>query len=123
MRLAATLRISRRAGLVCPGTPSGGGLNRVHIVDAETAQWVAAEQVLARLAPPAGDGFVITSSLRVSRTWVVTYNSRACVQNGDIRRSLAGNGPILVSDNYVVEQAGTDRSIEELVEDFERRLQ
>lgn len=123
MRLAATLTITRRAQSMCPGAPSGSGLNTMHLVDAETAQWVAAEQVLARLAPPAGDEFVITSSLRVSSTWVVTYNSRAFVQNGDIRRSLASNGPILVSDNHVVEQAGTDRSIEELVEDFERRLQ
>jgi len=31
----------------------------MHLVDAETAQWVAAEQVLARLSPPAGDEFVI----------------------------------------------------------------
>ena len=50
----------------------------------------------------------------------MTYNSRAYVISGEVSSMLAGNGPILVSDDFTVEQAGTNRSVEESVAAFER---
>lgn len=92
-------------------------------MDAETASWVAAEQVLARLDPPDGDEFVITSCERISSTWVVHWNSRRYVETKSIGFALAGNGPVLVSDSYEVGQAGTALPVEHYVNEFEAGTQ
>lgn len=94
---------------------------KVRYLDAETAQWIAAEQVLAKLTPPEGDEFVITGCERVSETWVVHWNSRRSLDTEDFRMALGGNGPVLVSDTYEVAQASTFRSVAESVAEFEGR--
>ena len=94
----------------------------MRFVDAETAQWVAVEQVLGKLAPPDGDEFVISACERVSRTWVVFWNSRRFIETKNISFALGGNGPVLVSDSFEVMQAGTALPVEHYVAEFEAEL-
>lgn len=80
-------------------------------MDAETAEWVAAEQVLLELDPVPCEDIVITRVERVSSTWVVYWDSRST--------PLTNNGPALVADDYRVGQAGTSLPVEQYVRDFE----
>lgn len=65
--------------------------------------------------------WVITSTARISRTWCVFYNDRRYVETGDFHHALAGNGPIMVSDDGEIAVAGTGLPTEHFVAEFESR--
>ena len=90
-------------------------------LDAETAQWVAAEQVLAALPLPDDDAFVITGCERVGQTWVVHWNTRRSMETGSLPFVVEDTGPALVSDRYEVAQANAMLPLTEAVAMFERR--
>ena len=89
-------------------------------MDAETAQWVAAEQVIARKIAPPGDEFSIAGVERFGTTWVVYWNTRRFIETGDRRYAVAGNGPVMVGDDWRVAQAGSALPVEHYVAEFER---
>lgn len=62
---------------------------------------------------------VITEVRRISRTWCVFYNSRRFVETGEPSAALAGNGPIMVNDDGEARTAGSARSAEDYVVEFE----
>lgn len=64
--------------------------------------------------------YEITTVERVRSTWCVHYNNRSFILTGDIGFALAGNGPILVSDDGRVGQAGTAMPVEHYVAEFEQ---
>ena len=71
--------------------------------------------------PLSGVEYVVTSVERISRTWCVHYNNRRYVETGEIRYALAGNGPILVSDDGTIHVAGTGLPTEHFVAELEAR--
>jgi hypothetical protein len=69
--------------------------------------------------PTSDTEFVITHVTRISRTWCVFYNNRRYIETGEISHALAGNGPVLVSDEGVVDVAGTAFPTAHYVAEFE----
>ena len=51
------------------------------------------------------EDLVITGASRISKTWVVAYNSRTYVETRDVLDFLTGPGPIFVADSGRVGQA------------------
>lgn len=85
-------------------------------VDAEEAQRLAEAELAT------GDqrhGPTVTSVRRISRTWVVFWNSRLFVETGDEMQMLGGNAPLMVSDDGRVGVAGTAQPTGFYVAEFE----
>ena len=95
-----------------------GSKRRVDQVKPEEAQerahrWLAAKPWWS------DDEYAIVLAERISTTWVVYWNSRIYAETGEASHALAGNGPILISADGRIFQAGTARPTEDYVADFE----
>jgi Immunity protein 35 len=87
----------------------------------------AVEIVLKKLEQmsSSADPFVVIekSTLEKSFGWIFFYNSKKFVETGESRYRLAGNGPVIVNkQNGLVEFFGTSKRLQEIVEDYEQRL-
>ena len=84
---------------------------------------VGAKSIAARLLSDlpwwSDEALVITGCDRISRTWVVYYNTRQFAETGNEVNSLIGNGPVLVADDGRSELVGTGRWVEDQVREFE----
>jgi Immunity protein 35 len=98
-------------------------LTNVRVVNEQEARELARRAL-------ASEGLVITGASRISKTWVVSYDTREYVDTGDDLYMLTGPGPILVSDGgRVVWGPGTTRpnrtagptTIAEAVAEFEQQ--
>jgi hypothetical protein len=78
----------------------------------------------------ASEDLVITGASHISKTWVVSYDTRKYVDTGDVLYMLTGPGPLLVSEGGSVARGpGTTRpthtsrpeTIAEAVAQFERQ--
>lgn len=69
--------------------------------------------------PTSDTEYIITQVTRISRTWCVFNDNRRYFETGEISHALAGNGPVLVSDQGTVDVAGTALPIEHYVAEFE----
>ena len=68
-------------------------------MDAEAARQVVRE-LLARAEDAGGVPCVLVGDIEdYGRWWVQGYQSRAFVEDGDIMRALAGNGPFVIPKN------------------------
>ncbi len=92
-------------------------------MDRETAEWVAAEELLRRgiYELPEGDVVVVAQAERFRSTWVVYYNSKRYLETGDASFALAGNGPVLVAPDYRCEVAESGVEVLDAVLAFENR--
>lgn len=88
------------------------------MMDEDAAERIAIK-LLRTMWPPKGDVLVVTGSERVSRTWVVYWNSGRHVQSGDWLHALGGNAPILVSEDGRSQFSGTAQAVAEYVSQFE----
>ena len=53
--------------------------------------------------------------------WVFFYNSKKYIETGVFRYRLAGNGPVIVNKStQVVEFCGSNKPVQELIEDYEK---
>lgn len=93
---------------------------RLNGVDAETAKSIALEQVIEPMASSRDMDLVVTEVRRISRTWVVSYQTRVYWETREISHALAGNGPVLVSEDGRVGRGGTGEPPEHYVAEFER---
>ena len=98
-------------------------LTNVRVVNEQEARELARRAL-------ASEDLVITGASRISKTWVVSYDTREYVDTGDDLYMLTGPGPILVSDGgSVVSGPGTTRpnrtagptTIAEAVAEFEQQ--
>jgi Immunity protein 35 len=68
------------------------------VIDTESQAREIAERYLAdEMEPMLGAEVVIVSIREYPTCWVVGYNTRAFVENGDLLRSLVGNGPMMIN--------------------------
>lgn len=71
------------------------------------------------------DPFVVVEEETIEKPygWIFFYNSKKYIESGQIRFALAGNGPVIVNKRTeTVEFCGTNRSVQELIEDYEKKL-
>lgn len=77
---------------------------------------------LQQMSP--SDPFVVieTSTIEKAFGWVFFYNSRKFVETGISRYRLFGNGPVIVNKaTHVVEFFGSNKPVEQIIEEYERR--
>lgn len=101
-----------------PGRCASGAPRNVDKVNPEEARELA-HRWLATRPWWSDDAYSIVRVERISTTWVVGWNSQIYAETGESSHALAGNGPILISDDGRIVQAGTARPTEDYVADFE----
>jgi hypothetical protein len=71
------------------------------------------------------DPFVVVEedTIEMPFGWVFFYNSKAFLDTGVFSYRLAGNGPVILNKHDgTFKVCGTDKSVEELIEDYEKKL-
>ena len=71
------------------------------------------------------NAFAVVEKSTIERPfgWVFFYNSQKYIETGVFRYRLAGNGPIIVNKNtQTIELCGANKPVQELIDDYERRL-
>ena len=90
-------------------------------IDVHTARGLARHQI-ATLAVDSGLDLVLRPELTAETDvgWVFFYESRRYLETRDDRDRLMGNAPILVGLGGDVHLLGTERPVEEYIDDFRR---
>lgn len=98
-------------------------LTNVRLVNERDARELARREL-------ASEDLVITGASRISKTWVVSYDTRKYVDTGDVLYMLTGPGPLLVSDGGSVvrgpdttrpKRTSRPKTIAEAVAEFEQQ--
>jgi hypothetical protein len=72
------------------------------------------------------DPFIVVENDTIEKSfgWVFFYNSKKFLETGEFRQRLAGNGPVIVNKhNGSIEFFGTNKPPQEIVEEYEKRLE
>jgi hypothetical protein len=90
-------------------------------IDEHTARGLARHQI-ATLAVDSGLELVLRPELTQTTDvgWVFSYENKRYLETGDERERLIGNAPVLVCHSGAVHMLGTERPVEEYLEDFRR---
>ena len=90
-------------------------------IDAHTARGLARHQI-ATLAVDSGLDLVLCPDLtrETDVGWVYCYESRRFLDTRDEHEKLMGNGPILVTHGGEVHLLGTERPVDDYLDDFRR---
>ncbi len=90
-------------------------------IDVHTARALARHQVAA-LAVDSGLDLVLQPerTLATDIGWVFFYESRRYLETGDEHERVMGNAPLLVCTSGAVHLLGTERPVEEYLDEFRR---
>ena len=82
------------------------------------------ERELQRKSPP-DDPWVVDDGETIEKPfgWVFFYDTKRCLDTGEFRFGLVGNGPVMVNKyDGTVTFYGTGQPLEYYIEDYERKL-
>lgn len=84
----------------------------------EEAREIAQNFIARVYQSKSGSQLVITDLQGFPNCWVVTYNTREYAETGDLRHSLAGNGPLIINRlTGFVRQGTAARPVDEQLDD------